>query len=64
MKAKVIWSPDTAQKIADVKSVKYGTAYVVVPADGGGFTVESEQVMSFREAYGREDLTDENHRKK
>ncbi len=65
MKVKVIWSKDTAQKVADEKSVKYGSEYIVVPAPGGGFTVQSAQVKAFanefREVYGREDLTDEHH---
>jgi hypothetical protein len=59
VKAKVIWAIDTAKKIATVKSAKYGVEYVVVPAIGGGFVLE--EVVSFREAMGREDLTDENH---
>lgn len=41
MKQKKIWSFDTASKVAAAKSAKYDTVFVVVPAPGGGFFVQS-----------------------
>jgi hypothetical protein len=39
MKTKRIWSPDTAQKVAEAKAAKYGKVFITVPMNGGGFAV-------------------------
>ena len=39
MKAKKIWSFDTATKIAAAKEKKYGVVFLAVPIDTGGYVV-------------------------
>ncbi len=38
-KVKVIWSADTAEKVAAAKTTKYGKLFTTVPVAGGGFAV-------------------------
>lgn len=38
-KLKRVWSRDTAVKVAQGKSAKYGIAFTIVNAPGGGFHV-------------------------
>ncbi len=47
-KVKVIWSKDTAEKVAAAKTAKYGQVFTTAPYAGGGFVIVTVEPASAR----------------